>query len=95
MSTYTLFIRLLTPLGAGTGVGRSGSVDREVPLGRFGIPHLPGKRVKGLWRDGLVQVLDAIGGDRAWADHLFGETGDSTGSRLRVRTGVLRQAAGL
>jgi CRISPR-associated protein Csx10 len=92
MTRYKLRIELLTPLGAGSGVGRAGSVDREVPLDRYGIPHLPGKRLKGLWRDALSTLLAALEADPAWAPVLFGEIGDGVPAPVHVRTATLPQA---
>ena len=53
-----LRITLLSPLCSASGVGRPGFVDREVVFDRDGVPLLPARRLKGLWRDAFMAMAD-------------------------------------
>ena len=52
---FELRITLLSDAGPGTGEGRAGAIDREVPHDNFGLPVLPGRRLKGLLRESVLQ----------------------------------------
>lgn len=67
-------IELRTDAAPGTGTGGP-DVDREVPCDDFGLPYLPGRRLKGLLREACQEVLEALAlaGLGAWSDgHLCG-----------------------
>ncbi|HET6842931.1 MAG TPA: RAMP superfamily CRISPR-associated protein [Candidatus Angelobacter sp.] len=75
-----LIIELKSPLCAGSGIGRPGYVDRDVIFDRAGLPVIPGRRIKGLLRDGYRQVLQTpLGADLPTLEELFGEAGTRTG----------------
>ena len=56
MRDYTLEIQLQSPLTSASGEGRVGLVDRDIAFDELGLPILPGKRLKGLWRDAYRNV---------------------------------------
>ena len=59
MTDYVLEITLQSPLTPASGEGRVGLVDRDVVYDDWGLPVLPGKRIKGLWREAYRDVADA------------------------------------
>ena len=64
---------------AGSGEG-AGIIDSDVVFDRFGLPYLPGRRIKGLLRESAVEVLEMLGIDNQHGlDILFGVTGNSVG----------------
>ena len=78
MTDYVLEITLLSPLTSAAGEGRIGLVDCDVAYDDTGLPILPGRRLKGLWREAHRDVVDAArlcGQERRSAAEIFGETG--------------------
>lgn len=66
----------------GTGAGIPGSVDRLVRRDVRGLPIVPGKTVKGIWRDAcetLAQALDPSFDD--WVTFLFGAAREEEGGK--------------
>ena len=59
MTAYFLEIKLLSPLTSAAGEGRIGLVDRDIAFDDLGLPILPGKRLKGVWREAYRDVADA------------------------------------
>ena len=59
MTEYVLEIELISPLTSAAGEGRVGLVDRDIVFDDFGLPILPGRRLKGLWREAYQDVTDA------------------------------------
>ena len=59
MMDYVLEITLQSPLTAGSGERRIGIADREVVFDDLGLPILPGRRLKGLWREAYRDVFEA------------------------------------
>lgn len=53
-----LTIELLSDLCVGTGEGSGGAVDTETASDEYGIPIIPGKRVKGLFREAAEELVD-------------------------------------
>ncbi len=83
MTEYVLQITLQSPLTSAAGEGRVGVVDRDVAFDDLGLPILPGRRLKGLWREAYRDVADA------WrscsevpipAKQIFGESGQKPGA---------------
>ena len=60
MTDYILQITLQSPLTSSAGEGRVGLVDRDVAFDDLGLPILPGRRLKGLWREAYCDVVDAL-----------------------------------
>ncbi len=102
MTDYVLEIILQSPLTSASGEDRVGLVDRDVAYDNLGLPILPGKRLKGLWREAYCDVVDA------WklcskskipaVEDLFGETGqkfDSKGTYMHVSGAELKEASSL
>ena len=82
MTNYVLEIRLQSPLTSAAGEGRVGLVDRDVAFDDLGLPILPGRRLKGLWREAYRDVADAwqqCGENAISASQIFGDSGQSPG----------------
>lgn len=78
MTNYALEITLLSPLTSAAGEGRVGLVDCDVAYDDTGLPLLPGRRLKGLWREAYRDVVDAAelcGQEFKSPAELFGEIG--------------------
>ena len=78
MTDYVLEITLLSPLTSAAGEGRIGLVDCDVAYDDTGLPILPGRRLKGLWREAYRDIVDAAGlcgQEFKSAAEIFGETG--------------------
>ena len=78
MTKYVLEIKLISPLTSAAGEGRVGLVDRDIAFDKLGLPILPARRLKGLWRDAYRDVVDAwhqCGNDTTPVEQVFGETG--------------------
>ncbi|MBI4664153.1 MAG: hypothetical protein HY735_35605 [Verrucomicrobia bacterium] len=58
MRTFAVTIELRSYWHAGTGLGRGADADALVLRDRDGLPHLPGKSVKGLLREGMQLAED-------------------------------------
>ena len=82
MISYILEIKLLSPLSSAAGEGRVGVVDRDVAFDDFGLPILPGRRLKGLWREAYRDVTDAWqqnGEEYTPTEKIFGTSGGGYG----------------
>ena len=83
MTDYFLQITLQSPLTSSAGEGRVGLVDRDVAFDDLGLPILPGRRLKGLWRDAYRDVADVwrqCGQSPTPAAQIFGESGQKPGT---------------
>ena len=83
MTDYVLEIVLKSPLTSAAGEGRVGLVDRDVAFDEMGLPILPGRRLKGLWREAYRDVADAwqqCGQTPTSVDQVFGVSGQGPGS---------------
>lgn len=72
-----LVIELLSDLCVSSGDFSNGVVDTEITTDDFGIPVIPGKRVKGLFREAAEEWLEYSPGDRKTADEIFGKAGEN------------------
>lgn len=82
MTNYILEITLQSPLTSGAGEGRVGLVDRDVAFDDLGLPILPGRRLKGLWREAYRDITEAWQQCGEWplsVEHVFGESGQRSG----------------
>lgn len=80
MIDYVLQITLQSPLTSAAGEGRVGLVDRDVAFDDLGLPILPGRRLKGLWREAYSDVVDAgtlCGNKLICPERIFGKVGQS------------------
>ena len=101
MTDYVLQITLQSPLTSAAGEGRVGVVDRDVAFDDLGLPILPGRRLKGLWREAYRDVADTwtlCGQSPTPADWIFGASGQKPGdgdARLSIGNAELHTAASL
>lgn len=72
-----LRIKLLSDLCVSSGDFSNGVVDTEITVDDFGIPLIPGKRVKGLFREAAEEWLEFFPEDREAADEIFGKAGEN------------------
>ena len=82
MKNYVLEIKLKSPLTSAAGEGRVGLVDKDVAFDDLGLPILPGRRLKGLWRDAYRDVTEAYqqcGQNIICVEQIFGGTGKVPG----------------
>ena len=101
MTSYVLQIMLQSPLTSAAGEGRVGLVDRDVAFDTLGLPILPGRRLKGLWREAYRDVADAwtlCGESPISADQIFGKAGQKPGEGdacLHIANAELQEASSL
>ena len=99
MTEYILQITLQSPLTSAAGEGRVGVVDRDIAFDDLGLPILPGRRLKGLWREAYHDVADAwklCGESSIPVEHIFGESGQKPGdrdARMFVANAELQEAS--
>lgn len=84
-----LTIELLSDLCAGTGEATGGAVDAAVAEDEYGIPVIPGKRIKGLFREAAEELMDHGLALSADVDAVFGVPG---GAQSRIHFGTLYPA---
>ena len=56
---YILKIKLKSPLTSSIGESRVGWVDQDIAFNELGLPIIPGRRLKGLWREAYSDIFDA------------------------------------
>ena len=101
MIDYVLEIRLESPLTSAAGEGRVGVVDRDVAFDALGLPILPGRRLKGLWREAYRDVAEAwhqCGQSPIPVEQVFGKSGQVSGdgdARIHVANAELKEASSL
>ena len=99
--TYVLEIKLLSPLTSASGEGRVGLVDRDIAFDDLGLPILPGRRLKGLWREAYRDVTDAwqqCGEKYPSVEQIFGDSGQRYGNGdayFHVANAELQEASSL
>jgi CRISPR/Cas system CSM-associated protein Csm3 (group 7 of RAMP superfamily) len=92
---FRLRIETWSPVGVGNGFGSAGIADREVVADAYGLPFFPGRRLKGLLRDGY-RALDVCENLQPCAeDILFGRPGATDAGLLRIGDATLDGAAEL
>ena len=101
MTEYFLQIKLQSSLTSAAGEGRVGVVDRDIAFDDLGLPILPGRRLKGLWREAYRDVVDVwklCGKAPISAEHIFGESGQKPGAgdaRIYIANATLQEASSL
>lgn len=76
MNKVLVTITLFSYWHAGTGLGRGGDIDAIVVRDARGWPYLPGKTVKGLFRDGVCLAEQCQRLPAGTTDSLFGRRSD-------------------
>ena len=76
-------ITLKSDLCAGSGYAFAGIVDSDVCYDNIGIPYIPGKRLKGCFRETANSFLHSLY-DEALINSLFGERGQRFSSKLTI-----------
>ncbi len=97
MTEYFLQITLQSPLTSAAGEGRVGVVDRDIAFDDLGLPILPGRRIKGLWREAYRDVADAwklCGEFPMPVEHIFGNSGQGDAC-LYIANAELQEASSL
>jgi CRISPR/Cas system CMR subunit Cmr4 (Cas7 group RAMP superfamily) len=90
MNTYTFKIGLQSDTLVGSAGGHGSLIDSEVVFDEYGIPYIPGKRIKGLLRDSLMEVVAMLsqngksGIDRETVKIIFGKAGSEHFSKFFV-----------
>lgn len=66
-------IKMISDWHCGSGNERRGDLDRLVARDANGLPYIPGKTIKGVWRDACELAASALGGKwPSLVDYLFG-----------------------
>jgi CRISPR-associated protein Csx10 len=60
MIQYQMRIALLSDALIGSGEGYGAIIDADVVFDEFGIPFIPGKRIKGILRDSMQEVIEMV-----------------------------------
>ena len=94
MTRFSVLVGFESDWACGTGRGRHGAVDLTVARDRRGLPHVPGKTLKGVWRDACETVARGLdegpGGTwSSWVDHLFGAQATTGTGGTRATAGIL------
>ena len=101
MTSYILKIKLISPLTSAAGEGRVGVVDTDVAFDDLGLPIIPGRRLKGLWRDAYRDVVEAwqqCGQDPTSVEQIFGDSGQSPNDGdacIRIANAELKNTSSL
>ena len=101
MTGYVLEIKLLSSLSSAAGVGRVGLVDRDIAFDDLGLPIIPGRRIKGLWREAYRDVTDAWqqnGEKYTPIEKIFGDSGggyDDRNACIHIANAELENASSL
>lgn len=76
-------IKMLEYWQSSSGLGHGSAADSETIKDRDGLPYLPGKTIKGLWREAMQTLVDAghLSANQGLVNHIMGSpAGDGTGS---------------
>lgn len=75
------------------GSGSNGVlIDNDITFHKSGLPFIPARRIKGLLRDSMMEVLEMTGtSDYNLVEFLFGSEGDAkkNSGRIRIENGYL------
>lgn len=85
-NAYRLTIELQSDLCPGSGFDYAGVIDSDVCADEYGLPYIPGRRLKGCFRETAEKVL---GLDGSTINSLFGIRGDSAARGFRIRNAYL------
>ncbi len=81
---WQLRIECLSAVCPGSGLGHPGQVDRDIVLDSFGLPYIPGKRLKAMLSEAYQEVsLYKKGG--TGPEEIFGKPGDDKPGPFSIR----------
>lgn len=86
MSNHTLKITLKSDLCAGSGYAFNGLIDSDVCYDEYGIPYIPGRRLKGCFKE-TADILNKACNEfitKTEIEKLFGRSGDKSQGVLTV-----------
>ena len=92
MSTYKygqLVITLKSDLCVGSGYSYAGIVDSDTCYDEYGIPYIPGRRIKGCMREATESILHGVYTDDE-IEEVFGSKGNDHGSDLLIDNAYIR-----
>src|SRR5690606_35139562 len=80
-------IKTLSYLLVGSGTN-TGLIDTDIAYHRSGFPFIPGKRIKGLLRESLLEVLEMYGiQEDSIVAEIFGSEGNALSNKGLIRVG--------
>lgn len=80
-------ITLESDLCLPSGDGYAGVVDTDICFDEYGLPYIPGKRVKGCLRECALEIVELEEELEDTFNLLFGKTGDEYSGLLKLGTG--------
>jgi len=83
-----LKLELLSDAVPGSGEGLAGVIDTEIAQDEYGLPYIPGKRIKGILRES-AEELQYIGEIKSDIKDIFGKEGEKWGSMFKISDGYL------
>ena len=86
---YKLIIELKSDGLFGSGEGWGGVVDSDTYFDEYGLPIIPGKRIKGCLRESAQEILEMLGVDDAKINDLFGSAGSDSPSPIFISNAVI------
>ena len=97
MSNHTLKITLKSDLCAGSGYAFNGLIDSDVCYDEYGIPYIPGRRLKGCFKE-TADMLNKSCEDfisKEEIEQLFGRSGDFRQGAVTVDNAYIESYEGL
>ncbi len=79
----TITIKLKSDLCTGSGYAYAGIIDSDICYDEVGIPYIPGKRLKGCFRETATSFLYSLY-DEKMISNIFGSRGQADSSKLTV-----------
>jgi len=76
----------------GSGEGLAGIIDTDINYDEWGIPYIPGKRIKGILRESALELEDAGRQSKMKIldnsiESIFGKPGEEKGTSLKISDG--------
>ena len=85
MNKYLMKIELKSDLCSGNGESFGALIDNDICYDTYGIPYIPGKRLKGCLRDSAAELVNFGMYQESEIKNLFGIKGQNKSSPLYVR----------
>lgn len=79
-------LELLSDAIPASGNSTVKTIDSDVIADKYGLPYIPGKRIKGLLRESAIELLESFGYPKKLEqlfDKIFGEIGNSMNSGFK------------